>query len=100
MRWALAVVGLAALIPAPGHACITGAKCVSVPNYESHAPYKVGEKLKSGSFNLLINATYHGLPASDGTFWYAKVDRYVFKITPDTYEVLDDVTHKARRIGR
>lgn len=81
-------------------ACIEGTKCLKPSKSTYKAPYAVGDVLPPGSFNVLLNSTYHGLPASDGSFWYVKAGAHVYKVAPGTYEVLDDVTHKARRINR
>ena len=81
-------------------ACIEGMKCLKPEASTYTAPYAIGDVLPPGSFNVLLNSTYHGLPASDGSFWYVKAGPHVYKITPGTYEVLADVTHKARRLRR
>ncbi len=96
------VVTVLALILS-GHgaaACIEGMKCIKPSTSTYKAPYEIGDILPPGSFNVLLNSTYHGLPASDGSFWYVKAGPHVYKITPGTYEVIADVTHKARRISR
>lgn len=75
-------------------------KCVEVPEAAYTAPYKEGDRLPQGSFEVLLNVTYHGLAPSDGTFWYVRAGRHVYKVTPGTYVVLDDVTSEARRLSR
>ncbi len=81
-------------------ACIEGMKCVKPSKSTYKAPHEVGDKLVPGSFNVLLNSTYHGLPASDGSFWYVKAGPHVYKVAPGTYEVIADVTHNARRLSR
>jgi hypothetical protein len=94
------LVVLAVGYAAPALACLEGTKCIKVPKRAYKAPYSVGDQLPAGSFNVLLNSTYHGLPPSDGTFWYVQHERYVFKVTPGTFEVLEDVTQNARRLRR
>ena len=93
-----------ALLLAPGAAeaaCrIKTTKCIEVPERAYVAPYAVGDRLPKGSFEVLLNVTYHGLPPSDGTFWYVRADRHIYKVTPGTFEVLADVTHDVRRLNR
>lgn len=79
---------------------IRTAKCVEVPEKAYSAPYAVGDSLPEGSFEVLLNVTYHGLPPSDGTFWYARSGRHVYKITPQDFVVVGDVTQEARRLTR
>ncbi len=77
-------------------ACATGARCLTAPTGATplHAP---GDILTPGSFNLLVNAEYYGLPRADDGTWYVTIDRRVLRIRPGTYEVLEDVTHLANR---
>lgn len=87
--------------PGAGMACVAGTKCLSVPEAKkSAAPYAVGEELPRGKYNVLLNTRYHGLPASDGSFWYYQVGRHVFKVDARSNTVLEDVTRDARRLLR
>lgn len=74
-------------------------KCLSMPQSAYTAPYQIGDHLPRDSFKVLLNVTYHGLPPSDGTFWYVRSGRHVYKVVPGTFEVLGDVTRKARRLA-
>lgn len=96
------MISLAACLAAPAWASckIQTGKCLTLPETAYTAPFAIGEKLPPGSFEVLLNVTYHGLPPSDGSFWYARSGRHVYKVTPGTYIVLDDVTGKARRLTR
>ena len=91
-----ALISALMLFPGATFACPDGARCVSAP--ETSAPViGPGEVLTPGSFNMLVNAEYYGLPqASDGT-WYVTVDRRVYRIRPGTYEVIEDVTRMTNR---
>ena len=75
-------------------------KCVTVPKSAYTAPYGVGDRIPRESFEVLLNVTYHGLEPSDGTFWYVRAGRHVYKVTPGSFEVIADMTHKARRLTR
>lgn len=89
------------LWPLPALTCVPGTKCMTVPEAQkSAAPYAVGEELPRGRYNVLLNTRYHGLPASDGSFWYYKVGRYVLKVDARSHRVLEDVTRDARRLLR
>lgn len=78
----------------------TSGKCLTVPKSTYVAPYGPGDLLPRDQAKILLNVTYHGLPASDGTFWYARLDRHVYKVTPNTFEVIEDVTSMTRRLKR
>lgn len=78
----------------------TTGKCLTIPKTSYAAPYGPGDFLPKNELEILLNVTYHGLPASDGTFWYARLDRHVYKVTPNTFEVIEDVTSLTRRLKR
>ena len=84
-------------LPADAACRIAGAKCLT-PEKKSAAPrYAEGEILPRGKYQVVLNTEYFGLPQTDGTFWYFKVENRVLKVRPDTMEVLADVTWEARR---
>ena len=63
------LVTLAVLAQPADAACrIKTAKCVEVPTEDYAAPLAVGDRLPEGSFEVLLNVAYHGLPPSDGSF--------------------------------
>ena len=85
------------IVPTHASACASGARCLTAPPNTLEKKFVPGEVLKPGSFNVLLNSQYHGLPKiSDGT-WYVTVDRRVLRIKPESYEIIEDVTSKARR---
>ena len=96
----LRLAAVLALAASAAPACPEGTKCLTVTGVRSEAPYAPGDILPAGKYDVLLNSTYHGLPASDGSFWYFKVGRYVFKVDPPTMTVLEDVTSDARRLRR
>ncbi|MEL6798360.1 MAG: hypothetical protein AAFO80_00655 [Pseudomonadota bacterium] len=93
---AIAVLGLA-VPPAEAGCRIKGAKCLTAPQKANIVRYEPGEILPRGKYQVLLNTEYYGLPATDGSFWYFKVDRRVLKVVPDTMVVLADVTREASR---
>lgn len=98
-RAILLAITLVAIASAADAACrIKTAKCIEVPEAAYTAPYGVGDRLPQDSFEVLLNVTYHGLPPSDGTFWYVRSGRHVYKVTPGDFEVIGDVTRDARRL--
>ncbi|MEL6644041.1 MAG: hypothetical protein AAFQ79_08910 [Pseudomonadota bacterium] len=84
-------------LPADAACRIEGAKCLTAPQAAKIDTYEVGETLPRGKYQVLLNTEYYGLPATDGSFWYFKVDRRVLKVVPSTMVVLADVTREARR---
>lgn len=102
MRFSSVFAAVAALLMTSGaaSACVSGTKCIQMEPVDYAAPFGVGDTLPRGEYQVLLNSAYHGLPASDGTFWYFRVDRHVLKVHPGTMEVLDDVTSSARRLAR
>jgi len=90
------ILGTALAAASDAKACASGARCLTAPASSEplHAP---GDVLSPGSFNVLLNSDYYGLPRLlDGT-WYVTVDRRVLRIKPGTYEVLEDVTSQTNR---
>ncbi len=90
------VLAIALTSASGADACASGARCLTAPESSEplHAP---GDTLSPGSFNILLNSDYYGLPRpADGT-WYVTVDRRVLRIRPGTYEVLEDVTRQTNR---
>ena len=100
MRLLLIAALLASAATTAQAACLEGMKCITIENFDDSAPYEVGDTLPRGKYRVLLNATYHGLPASDGSFWYYRIGRHVLKVDPQSMEVLADVTRKARRLTR
>ena len=98
MKYAYMIVGLPALILSPdfAQACVDGARCLKPP--VSSAPaFEPGDILQPGTFNILLNSEYHGLPRADQGTWYVTINRYVLRIESRTYVVIEDVTSQARR---
>ena len=76
------------------------AKCIEAPESAYVAPHAVGERLEKGTFEVLLNVTYHGLPPSDGSFWYVRTEGRIYKVKPGTFEILEDMTYDAKRLNR
>ena len=88
--------GTALVAATDADACASGARCLTAPASSDprHAP---GDILRPGSFNVLLNSDYYGLPRRDDGTWYVTGDRRVLRIRPGTYEVLEDVTSQTNR---
>ena len=70
-----------------------GAKRILVaPDPPRIAP---GDVLPRGRYSLLLNSEYYGLPRSDGSWRYYRVQGRVLRVRPDSLEVIEDVTAKA-----
>lgn len=46
---------------------------------------------------MLLNTALLGLPPSDGSFWYYKVERRILRVDPQTMKVLGDATREANK---
>ena len=90
------VFGSFFILPLSAEACASGARCLTPPK-TSTPLFVPGDILKPGSFNVLMNSQYHGLPKVTDGSWYVTVDRRILRIEPDTYMVIEDVTSEARR---
>ncbi|MDU8945373.1 hypothetical protein [Ovoidimarina sediminis] len=71
-----------------GLACETGGKCLTPAASSQSLTYDIGDTLPRGQFNVILNTEYHGLPATDGSFWYFRVDHSILKVDPATMRVL------------
>ncbi|MEM9971452.1 MAG: hypothetical protein AAF762_10190 [Pseudomonadota bacterium] len=94
----LAILALALVLPHGAEACVAGTKCVTVPKSQIAPPKWVpGDVLEPGSFTMIMNSTFYGLPRSDGSTWYVRIEDRALKIDPQTYVVIEDVTHLTNR---
>ncbi len=59
-------------------------------------PYAVGDTVPADRVEVLLNTDYHGLPPSDGSFWYIRAGRHVYRMDPVTLKVLKHVTDRLR----
>lgn len=96
-----AALALLALSPGTAAACVAGAKCLRVaPSVDPADLPQPGDVLPRDDSRLILNTAYHGLPASDGTFWYYQMNRRVYRVDPATMVILEDVTRAARNLRR
>ncbi len=95
----LPIAFLAAFAALPAQAiCVAGAKCVTVPKSQVTPPKWVpGDVLEPGSFQMILNSTHFGLPRSDGSTWYVRIDDRALRVKPQSLEVIEDVTHLTNR---
>lgn len=87
---------VALFVPVSASACADGARCLEAPA-SSDPIFAPGDRLQPGSFNMLMNSEYHGLPRATAGSWYVTIDRRVLRIQSGSYEVIEDVTAQARR---
>lgn len=92
----IAIVLAATFAVSEAEACASGARCLTPPQKSAPA-FVPGDTLSPGSFNVLLNSLYYGLPQTDDGSWYVTIDRRVLRIDPRTYEVIEDVTLEANR---
>ena len=75
---------------------VSGAKTVKAP-----APppplVKIGDKLEPGTYSMVMDATWYGLPLVRDGWVYYRIGRDVFRVDYLTLEVLENVTAQAGR---
>ncbi|MCU9850248.1 hypothetical protein OEZ60_19850 [Defluviimonas sp. WL0024] len=83
------------LIPAAASAgCVKevhGARCVVTVTESQSTRLKSGDYIPDGS-SMLFNPEYYGLPPVSGHWRYYRIDRQVYKVHPDTMQVLEIVS--------
>ncbi|SMY09657.1 hypothetical protein [Flavimaricola marinus] len=98
------LLGLLAAPPLAAEGCriqTAGSSCVVVPQSQRYvSPYQVGDTLPRGTFQMLFNATYCGLPAAEDGWSYMKVERDVLRVDMSTMTVLGIVTDDLARTCR
>jgi hypothetical protein len=90
----------------------TGARCITAPR-DGAAPsgtagrrvtarqrtprFAPGDVLPRGSYRLLLNSGYYGLPPVEDGWRYYEVEGRVLRVRPDTLEVIGDATAETNR---
>lgn len=94
-----ATAALCLLAPAAFADCATSAtaaKCTAAPAAASSdddiSELLVGSPLPEGEYQLLLNTEYFGLPPAGKGWMYYRVGNRAYRASPDTLEVLEDVT--------
>lgn len=72
-------------------ACTQGAKCVAAQPTAASFAYQEGDTLPRGKYNVVLNTEYHGLPATDGSFWYFRVEGRILRVNPASMRVMGAV---------
>ncbi|MBM9594995.1 hypothetical protein [Roseitranquillus sediminis] len=100
----ISILSLAIALAATAEACPTantgagcggalhggGAKLLVAP--VTPAPYAIGDVLPRGRYFVLLNSDYYGLRPVDGFWRYYEVEGRVYRVRPDTLEILEDAT--------
>ena len=81
-------------------ACVTGAKCITIPESQRSESYEIGDVLPRGKYQMMINSRYNGLPKPDQGTLYFKVDHRVLRVELNTLMVVEDMTYVAGRVAR
>ncbi|SFS08673.1 hypothetical protein [Yoonia litorea] len=106
MRSFVLMVGLLAALPVAGQAqcriAVAGTACVSIPQPETPEPdpVEIGEVLKRGEHQLLMNAGYYGLPLVRDGWVYMQIEDEIYRVDWRSHTVLEKVTHQAGRNWR
>lgn len=78
---------------------VAGTACVAVPQSSATAPdpVKVGDILKRGEYQMIMNARYYGLPAVSDGWVYMRIEDEIYRVDWRTHRVLEKVTDQAAR---
>lgn len=91
------LLGLCLVGTADAACRIQGARCLEARKIEPNPLHKVGAVLPRGEYQVLLNTALLGLPPSDGSFWYYRVERRILRVDPQTMKVLGDATREANK---
>lgn len=103
MRKKLIIMALlAAQLPTLANAqcrmAVAGASCVVVPQTSVTPPaVEIGEILERGTYSILMNSRYYGLPAVKDGWVYMRIEDDIYRVDWRTHEVLEKVTDQANR---
>ena len=92
MRQFLLSTPLLGLTAFPGAACEQEQGCmVQATDAASAQFYGNGDVIPADKVNVVLNTEYHGLPATDGSFWYVRLEGRVFRMDPGTRQIIEEV---------
>jgi len=81
-------------------ACVSGAKCITIPDSQKSKQFEIGDVLPRGKYQMMLNSRYNGLPKpKDGTLYY-KVDHRILRVEMNSLKVVEDMTYVAGRVTR
>lgn len=81
-------------------ACVSGAKCITVPNAQKTPQLEIGDHLPRGQYQMLLNSRYAGLPRPDEGTVYFRVDHRILRVEMNSMKILEDMTYVAGRVTR
>lgn len=98
----IVAVALGMLVPVAVLACAPGAKCLKAPVSSSTPSITkkaigTGDALVPGSFQMIVNSRFYGLPMPEAGTFYVKHDGRALKVKQNGYVVMQDVTHLTNR---
>lgn len=95
-----ALIAILLSASAPASACVSGMKCISVPQAQRSPELELGDVLPRGKYQMVLNSRYMGLPRpEEGTVYY-RVDHRILRVDMWTLTVLEDMTGSAGRVAR
>lgn len=99
MRTIPAILAVLALAT-PASACISGMKCITVPESQKSPQLELGDVLPRGKYQMVLNSRYMGLPRPDEGTVYYRVDHRILRVDMMTLTVLEDMTWSGARVSR
>lgn len=102
MRQIFVFAALAALlVPQAASAqcriAVAGTACVAIapPAAPKPDPVEIGQTLERGTYSMLMNARYYGLPRAQDGWVYMRIEDEIYRVDWMSHEVLEKVTHLA-----
>jgi len=78
---------------------VAGTNCVAVPQSltPTPGPVEIGDVLERGSYSMIMNARYYGLPVVSDGWVYFRIENEIYRVDWRSHRVLQRVTHQASR---
>ena len=81
-------------------ACVSGMKCITVPQAQRSPQLELGDTLPRGKYQMVLNSRYMGLPRPDEGTVYYRVDHRILRVDMWSLVVLEDMTGTGARVSR
>jgi hypothetical protein len=88
------------LSASPAAACVSGMKCISVPEAQKSDQLELGDPLPRGEYQMVLNSRYMGLPRPETGTVYYRVEHRILRVDMMSLTILEDMTHTAGRVAR
>ena len=88
------------LVASTSQACVTGAKCITIPDSQKSEMLEIGDTLPRGKYQMMLNSRYNGLPKPAQGTLYFKVEHRILRVELNTLMVVEDMTYVAGRVTR